>query len=160
MRPFRVLLHAALYGYLLITAGAFVLTMSKMEPPLPYALVHWSYGMMAPYQGDTDWSADFVYEGKLPNGTWEKIDVDSYLPYGFGERNVRKFMRVYSRLGPDGHRRMFRQYALLLLERERARGKQYSSIRVFFDTWPRSPAGYSFLYLPAFTTRELVTTLL
>lgn len=160
MRPFRTLQHAVLWGYVVITAGAFVLTMTKHEPPLPYALVHWSYGMMAPYQGDTSWNADFVYEGRLPDGSWEKIDLDSYLPYGFGERNVRKFLRVYKRLGPDGHRRMFRQYAIGLLEKERTKGKQYDAVRVFFDQWPRSPAGYSFLYLPAFTTRELITILL
>jgi hypothetical protein len=159
MRPFRVLQHGILWVYLLVTSGAFVLTMSKYEPPFPRTLVHWSYGMMAPYQGDTSWNADFVYEGQLPDGTWEKINLDHYLPYEFGERNVRKFLRIYRGLGPAGHRRKFREYATLLRDHEKAAGRVYGSIRVYFDTWPRSPAGYSFLYLPAFTTRELITVL-
>ena len=111
---------------------------------------------MAPYQGDTSWNADFVYEGQKPDGTWEPIDVDAYMPYGFGERNVRKFLRVYQGLGPLGHRKKFLEYALMLLDRERANGRNYQAVRVWFEQWDRSPAGYEFLRLPAFTSRELL----
>lgn len=158
MRPPRVILHAVVLSYLFVTAGAFVFTMTKWHPPIPASILRWSYGMMAPYQGDTGWNADFVYEGRLADGTWETIDLDAYLPYGFGERNVRKFLRVYKRDGDAEHRRKFAEYALLLWDHERARGKEYTAVRMFFETWPRSPAGYSFLRLPAFTTRELIRT--
>lgn len=131
--------------------------MTKLEFPLPEWVTHWSYGMMAPYQGDTSWNGDFLYEGQLPDGTWEPIDVDAYLPYSFGERNVRKFLRVYQRYGDAEHRRRFGEFALLLLEREQDRGRPYTSVRVFFDQWERSPAGYEYLHTPLFTTRELVT---
>lgn len=113
--------------------------------------------MMAPYQGDTSWNADFVYEGQLPDGSWEAIDLDRYMPYEFGERNVRKFLRVYSRYGNLEHRRKFTEFALQVLDRERVRGMSYSAVRVFFDQWDRSPAGYDYLRTPLFTRRELVT---
>lgn len=138
-----------------MTVEAFVLTMFKVRLP-PYPLVHWAYGMMAPYQGDTSWNADFVYEGLRGDGAWESIDVDAYMPYGFGERNVRKFLRIYKGLGDAGHRQKFGEFALLLLDRERAHGREYRAVRVWFEQWPRSPAGYGYLHTPLFTARELV----
>lgn len=154
----KLLQHGVVLGYLTITAGAFVFTMTKLEPPLPDQLVRWSYGMMAPYQGDTSWNADFVYEGRLPDGSWETIDVDPYMPYGFGERNVRKFLRVYARFGLPMQRRKFTEFGQQLLDRERARGRQYSAVRIFFESWPRSPAGYGHLRTPLFRIAyDLVT---
>ena len=154
----KLLQRAVVIAYLMITAGAFVFTMTKLEPPLPEDVLRWSYGMMAPYQGDTSWNADFVYEGQLPDGSWEAIDVDPYMPYGFGERNVRKFLRVYEREGLPMQRRKFTEFGQLLLDRERARGKQYSELRVFFESWPRSPISYDALRTPLFrTAHDLVT---
>ncbi len=135
-----------------------MLTMTKTWPPfLPRALVHWSYGMMAPYQGDTSWNADFRYEGLLNNGKWETIDLARYMPYGFGERNVRKFLRIYQTLDTDGQRSKFNLFAQQVLALERKRGIPYQAVRVTYEQWPRSPAGYEYLHLPAFTTYLPIT---
>lgn len=153
----RFLQHAVVLGYLGITLSAFVFTMTKVPFPLPLSVIRWSYGMMAPYQGDVSWNADFLYEGQLPDGTWENIGIDAYMPYGFGERNVRKFLRVYELLGKQERRKKFNEFALQLLDHERERGKPYTAMRVLFDQWDRSPAGYEYLHMPLFTKRELVT---
>ncbi|MSR86818.1 hypothetical protein EXS70_01445 [Candidatus Peribacteria bacterium] len=155
--PRRFLQQAIVLAYLAVTGGALIFTMLKVEFPFPEWVTHWSYGMMAPYQGDTSWNAEFLYQGQRPDGTWEAIDIDHYLPYMFAEQNVRTYLRVYSRYGDLEHRKKFLEFALLLLDRERARGKDYVSVRIFFDQWERSPAGYSYLHTPVFTTRELVT---
>ncbi len=150
--------QAVLLIYLAVTAGALIFTFTKVALLLPEAVTHWSYGMIAPYQGDTSWNGDFIYEGQRSDGSWEVIDLDPYMPYIFGEQNARKFLRVYQRLGNLDHRRKFGEFALLVLDRERARGKSYQAIRVWFDQWDRSPAGYEYLHTPEFTRRELVTT--
>ena len=155
----RVLRHTAVLAYLLVTAIAFVFTMTRVRIPLvPYKVMHWSYGMMAPYQGDTSWNGDFIYEGQLANGTWEVISLDRYMPFGFGEKNVRKFLRVYQKYGAEEHHKKFTEHALMLLDRERARGKDYTAVRVWFDQWPRSNGGYEFLHTREFTTRRLITS--
>ncbi len=153
----RFLQQLVVIVYCLMTVSALFFTMTKTAFPLPHPVIRWNYGMMAPYQGDTTWNADFIYEGRRADGTWEVINTDPYLPHGFGEKNVRKFMRVFAYLGGLGHRVKFGEYALLLMDRERARGRDYRAIRVWFDQWDRSPAGYEYLHTPLFTTRELVT---
>lgn len=154
VRP--VLLQAIVITYLAWTACAFVLTMTKFQL-LPMSILRWSYGMMAPYQGDTPWNADFTYEGRLPDGSWQLIDIAYYFPHQFGEANVRRFIRTYQASGTLEHRDKFTEFAEVLLAHEHARGKKYDAVRIWYEEWPRSPAGYSALHLPAFTTRQFVT---
>jgi hypothetical protein len=119
--------------------------------------MYWSYGMMAPYQGDTDWNGDVLAEGQLPDGTWHVVSLDPYLPYGSGEKNVRKFLRTYQKLGPLGHREKFTQWALLLLGHERAQGRNYQAIRFTFEKWPRSTGGFEFLRRSPFVEKQYIT---
>ena len=152
----RFLQRAVLLAYLSVTASALIFTIFKIEFPFPAWVTHWSYGMMAPYQGDTSWNADFVYQGQTKDGKWHPIDLDFYMPYGFGERNTRKFLRVYQTLSEAVQESKFRQFAQLILDHEREHGRPYVSIRGYFDQWNRSPAGYEFLHTPLFTTRTFV----
>ncbi len=152
----RFLQHLVLIAYLSVTFSALVFTIFKIEFVFPAWVTHWSYGMMAPYQGDTSWNADFIYEGKLADGTWHVINLDPYMPYGFGERNVRKFLRVYQTLSDAVQEAKFREFATLILHHEQEHGRPYVAIRGFYDQWDRSPAGYEFLHTPLFTTRTLV----
>ncbi len=153
----RFLQRAVLLGYLAVTVGALIFTMFKVHFLFPGWVTRWSYGMMAPYQGDTSWNADFVYEGELPDGTRTVINLDPYMPYGFGERNQRKFLTAFKTKDGSLQRRKFTEFALLLLDRERARGNKYRAIRVYSERWDRSPGGYAFLHTPVFTTREFLT---
>jgi hypothetical protein len=157
MLPRRLLQHAVILLYLTVTFGAFFFTMTKHEFPfLPYPVIHWSYGMMAPYQGDTDWNADLRAEG-LKDGSWERIDLNPYFPFGHGEKNVRMFLRIYLGRGLNGQRDKYTELALQILDRERERGKEYASVRLYFDTWWRSPDGFEALRLPGFTESEFLT---
>ncbi len=154
----RFLQHAVVIVYLTITAAAFIFTMSVGNLSLlPYAWFHWNYGMMSPYQGDVSWNKGLMVEGELPNGKHALVDLEPYLPYGFGERNVRLFMRMFLSLGEQAYRDKFAQLGLMILDRERAAGRPYTSLTLRFDQWPRSPAGYEFLHLPLFTTQEFIT---
>ena len=152
----RFLLQTIVLAYLLVTAGAFVYTMTGYAV-LPVYAIYWSYGMMAPYQSDSENNTDIFYEGILLDGSSRIISLDPYMPYASGERGARESLRLYQSLGKPLHRRMFTAFALQLLAHERERGRDYRAIRVYYDTWPRSPAGYQFLHTPVFTTHELLT---
>lgn len=157
MTPKRVLCHLAILGYLLFTFAGFTLTMTKLLIPLPYFFVQWSYGMMAPYQGDTPWNGDLVVEGQLPDGTTQIVSLDPYMPYLFGEANARRFLRIYRPLGWEVQRWKFTEFGLMLLDRERAAGRPYTVLHLYFDRWPRSNGGFEFLHQPLFTEREFIT---
>jgi hypothetical protein len=151
----RTVQQLVLFFYLTVTTAGFIFTMTRLEIPLiPKLLVWWSYGMMAPYQGDRPWNGDFLYEGQLADGSWVPIDITPYMPYEFGERNVRKHLKIYK-----GELRVskFTEFALMLLDRERARGTPYRSVRITYEQWPRSNGGYDFLRVPTFMTRSFIT---
>ena len=59
----RFLRNGIVIAFLYVTVAAYLMTMFRLWLP-PRGPVHWAYGMMAPYQGDTSWNADFVYEGQ------------------------------------------------------------------------------------------------
>ncbi len=143
-------------AYLFLTAAAFVFTLFHVTF-VPYAWIHWSYGMMAPYQGDTDVNADLMAEGEASPGHWQAINLDSYMPYGFGERNARKFLRVYEPLGEQTEREKYTELTLEILDRERAGGRAYHALRLTIDTWPRSPDGFEALHHAPYTQKEFVT---
>lgn len=154
----RFLQHALILVYLTLTASALFYTFTKVASPLPERIFRWNYGMMAPYQADTSWNFDVLYEGRLPNGEWQTIDIDRYMPYGFGERMVRKYLLAYVHEGEVVRRQKFTELASLVLAHERERGSPYTAVRVYLDTWDRSPAGYEALHVPSLTYRELLTT--
>jgi hypothetical protein len=158
-QAFRLLQNLALIIYLCITLSAFVFTLSRVRVPgVPHTLLHWAYGMMAPYQGDTDWNGAMYVTAQLPDGTWQEVDTSPFMPFEFGERNVREFFRVFVAPTPvEGQRSAFTEYALQLLDRERESGKEYQSLRIYFDQWERSPAGFTFLRHEPFVHRQLVT---
>lgn len=160
MRPRALFDHAIIAGYLLMTAAALLYTLSLRTvevPLLPQFLVYWSYGMMAPYQGDDLWNSALVVQGKKQGGAWAPVSLDRYMPYGAGERNAREFFRVFTARGPQAQRDALQQFLLQLQRHERERGSAYISLRAYWDTWPRSPGGFEFLHQPLFTTRQLIT---
>ncbi len=148
----RFLRHAIVLVYLSLSLGAVVFTISKIHF-LPAWATRWSYGMMAPYQTDTSWNMDIVYEGERADGSIHKIDLGPYMPYGFGERNQRGFLVHFAQTGTGA----FAARAFQLLDHERDRGNAYRSISVYREQWDRSPAGYEFLHIPPFTTRTFIT---
>jgi hypothetical protein len=155
----RAVQHAVVVSYLVVTAAAFVYTMTRVRPvPYPlWPLVQMSYGMMAPYQGDTEINEDLIAEGKRPDGKWERIHLDPYFPVGFGEKNVRKFLRSFKAQGTEVHRRKYTEFAWKLLERERRRGRPCEAVRLLWQEWERSPAGFHFLQHEPFVSTQFIT---
>ncbi|TSD00329.1 MAG: hypothetical protein Greene101449_199 [Candidatus Peregrinibacteria bacterium Greene1014_49] len=153
----RFLTHGLILGYLAITASALLFTFTKVVFPFPSIFIRWSYGMIAPYQRDVPWNFDVSYEGQLPDGEWQPINIHPYMPYQFAEQKVREFLLPYLHQGELTRRQKFTELALQILDHERARGIPYTAVRVFYEQWDRSPGGHEFLHLPAFTHRALLT---
>ena len=152
----KTLRQAIVIGYLGITLTALLYTLFRIQLPLvPSFLMHFSYGMMAPYQGDNERNDDLYAEGELPDGHRARIDLAPYFPYGFGERNVRMYLRSFS---PDSARRHqgYVSLAEQLLVSERKLGTPYVSLKLYGETWPRSPAGFEALRVPAFVSRQFL----
>ncbi|MEK7591551.1 MAG: hypothetical protein AAB489_05105 [Patescibacteria group bacterium] len=144
MRARLLLLQAILLFYLAITIAGFLFTMLRIRLPLPWVLVRFSYNMMAPYQGDTDINEEMVAEG-LRNSFWEPIDLNPYFPVGAGEKNVRMYLRSFRSTEDQRAVGAYTDFAVALLERERANGHQWKEVRLTWEEWPRSPLGFSAL---------------
>lgn len=163
----RIVKSALIFFYFAITASAILFTLTRIRVPfLPWFFIRWSYNVMAPYQGDTDFNDDLVAEGELPNGVWEQVNLDPYLPFGKGERNVRKHLRSFQMReqhffpdpADDGlYLAKFQEFATQLLAHEREKGNTYEAIRLTWVSWPRSPDGYEALRIPLFTKEEIIT---
>ncbi|MBI3336631.1 hypothetical protein HYZ98_03650 [Candidatus Peregrinibacteria bacterium] len=151
---------AILITYLLITGAAFLYTIGRFRIPLlPWPLIHVSYTLMAPYQGDVPWNGVFIAEGELPDGRWTPIPLESYFPFIRGEASVRMALHSFQKEdSPAFLYAKYRELALKLLEQERTKGNIFDHIRIIYRTWPRSPEGYRTLYKePFFLRNELVT---
>lgn len=154
----RILQIVALLVFLTVTIAGFVFTMTRVYVPLiPRRLIHFSYGMMAPYQGDVPWNADLGAEGQRADGSWVDVDLDPYYPFEFGEKNVRMHMRSFKAFGDEVRREKFSELAEQLLAHERERGRPYQALRLSWYLWPRSPAGFTFLrHEPFFLERGVL----
>ena len=160
MRFRTVLEHAVIVGYLLITASALVFTLSiqRVTPPfIPRFFLYWSYGMMAPYQGDDAWNSALMTQGRRLDGAWVNVSLDRYMPYGAGERNAREFFRVFQAQGDDVKLAKLQDFLRQFQRHEAQQGNTYTSVRAYWDTWPRSTGGFQFLHQPLFTKRVFIT---
>ncbi len=155
----RLCLHAAVLGYLVITAAGFLHTMTGLKVPfLPWKLVEFSYGMMAPYQGYVTYEQGLLAEGLGANG-WEIIDHRAYFPYLRGERVLREWMMAYRKQENDvllGEK--YRELARQIQKAEARAGRTYERLRLSWERWPISPVGHEDLHHDPFVTRELLVT--
>jgi hypothetical protein len=159
LRPAVLLRHAFLLLYLFVTVSAFLYTFTITAlrvPGIPYLVLRWAYGMMAPYQGDNEWNRALLVEARLPDGTWTPVDISRYMPYGFGERNAREFFRVFEPKGDAYKKQKIGEFASQILAKERARGMPYAALRVSFEDWPRSPGGFEHLRHDPFIDRTFL----
>ena len=149
----HILPHLVIALYIAISAMGLWGTMFHRITAYPWLrpVVFFSYGMMAPYQGDVPWNSDFIAEGRRGEA-WERIDLTPYYPQIFGEANAVKFMRSFA----AGGRRLqaYIDVATQLKEREEQQGRAYEEVRLVWRSWPRSPAGFYALALPHFYLEE------
>ena len=61
-RAIPILQHLFLLYFLFMTLYALIFTMTRVQyfPFIPWTVLRFHYGMMAPYQGDTDENADLL----------------------------------------------------------------------------------------------------
>ncbi len=153
----RAVRQTVVLAYLCVTALAFLYTMVRVRPPaMLWPVVRFSYGRMAPYQGDTETNEDLVLEGQLPDGRWEVIALEPYFPFGFGEANVRVYLRSFKARGHDVLRAKYAELGLQILAREHEQGRTYTTLRLLWQEWPRSPAGFDFLRRVPFVETSVI----
>ena len=129
--------------FLFITGYAFAYTMVRVEflPFVPWVVLRYHYGMMAPYQGINAFNVDLLAEG-LRNNEWRTIDLDSYYPMILGNKIMYRRMRSFSFLGVKAHGKKYAELAQKLLTLEKEKGSAYESLRLTWQEWPKSPLGW------------------
>jgi hypothetical protein len=144
-----------IFFYLSVTVAAFIYTMTRIAVVFPKPLIMIAYGMMAPYQADSEWNTDFIAEG-YRDGAWQRIDLGRYYPFGFGETNVRKHLITFHWRDPESEQRARASMALQILAHERARGNSYASLRIIREEWPRSAEGFDALRKKPFINAQIL----
>jgi hypothetical protein len=135
----RLLQHLAILTFLWFSAGGFFYTMTHRWPPfIPWRLAMMSYGMMGPWQGYTLNNSRIVARGLTKEGQWESIDLEAYFPFLRGETGIRMLLRPFR----NQKRGKYRGLAQRLLELEANKGRTYSSVRLSWEKWPKSPLGF------------------
>lgn len=154
----KLVRHAVVCMYLLMTGWAFLYTLARIDPPIGRNLMIFSYAMMAPFQGYVTGMAELAAEGVHPDGTREEIDLGPYYPTTYGERLTRGYMNTY-RVFHGTHELLmaYQRIAQLLADRERANGKDYALAVPFWYGWPMSPDGLFALRKPPFLERVPVS---
>src|SRR3989338_11490949 len=95
--------------------------------------------------------------GEYADGSTGIIDLDSYIPGGKGERNVRKYLRSFRRTEDDLQAQKYTEFAQQLLERERKKDPHIRAITLNWHAWPRSPRGFDALRTPPHLVATFIT---
>lgn len=157
----RVLLHTSIAAYLIFTASGFLYTFARYDfPGVPHVLTHISYGMMAPYQADSEWNIGLRADGQLMDGTRERIDLHRYYPVGTGERSAREVLIGIRHGGDEALQKAYRSLAEQVMAHEADRGREYLSVTLLLEEWPRSPEGYEALRVAPYVQETHLITVL
>lgn len=142
-RAIPILGYLFLLYFLVMTfyALAFTITRVQFLPFIPWTVLRFHYGMMAPYQSTSPLNADLLAEG-LREGSWRRIDLDPYYPMILGNQVMYRRMRSFSFLEPEIHQQKYGELAEKLLELAEKKGQRYESIRLTWQEWPKSPKGW------------------
>jgi hypothetical protein len=138
----RLLQHTFLLFFLSLTAIALHYTIVRVDVPfIPWPILRFHHGLMAPYQGHTIYNQDLLAEGKI-DGIWEAINLDPYYPMILGNRIMTRRLRRFEWEGETLWKEKHQELAHLLLGHEQRNGKGYQSVRLTWQEWPRSPEGW------------------
>ena len=142
----KILAQLFLLYFLVMTTYALAYTMTRTQflPFIPWPVLHYHYGMMAPYQGTTSYNADLLAEG-LRDGTWHTINLEPCYPMIRGNKIMYRRMRSFSFLGNDIHKQKYAELAAKLRALEERKGNAYESIRLTWEEWPKSALGWDAL---------------
>jgi len=142
----RVGIHVLLAIYVVSVLSGLYFTLFRRFPPLaPKPLVLFEYFLMAPFQEYNRENADLLAEGWV-DGSWVTIDLDPYYPTMIlGTRTMHRRLMTIERVGEEEHRKAFHLLAENIFLRETERGRGYRSVRLSWETWPKSTAGFTHL---------------
>ncbi len=136
--PKKLLQNIGIALYLFFTAYAFFFTMVRIELPfIPNRMLHFFYGMMAPYQGYTIENFDLLAEGKKGEN-WERINLDPYYPMILGNQVMFRRLRSFHAESEEVSRKKYAELATLLLKQEKEKGQAFERIRLTWQAWPMS----------------------
>jgi len=140
-----ILQRLLLIYFLLMTTYAFAFTMTKVEwfPFIPWKVLRYHYGMMAPYQGYSTTNADLLAEGKKSDDTWEEIDLAPYYPMHRGSAIMYRRLRSFYPESKELHQKKYEELAALLKKHEGGRGRAYEAVRLTWIEWPTSIEGFT-----------------
>ncbi len=157
MKAYYFIGNLFLVFYLWVTCSAFLVTVFRIPALPPYAIVEYSYGMMAPYQSPGTENQQLLIEGQKSDGTWEAIDLAPYYPVLFGERNVREFYAMYYHEEyPSEPFDVRSHYAQKLFELEKAKGHAYTALRFYWEQWPYKVGPFDAGNIPGLTKKTLL----
>jgi len=150
-------MHAVVICYLLVTACGTFYAFTRIFPPvIPHAVTFFSYGLMAPYQSYAHFAFNVAAEGRSAGGEWQTIDLTQYQPLAtMGERLMRMTDHSFG-MRQELIQPRYRDAANQLLRLENEKGKNFESVRLTWEQWPLSPAGYWFLHHDPFIERRLL----
>lgn len=120
------------------------MTVTHRETFFLPALSRFSYGMLAPYQGDSGTNAEPVVIAYDDSGATTMLAIDKYFPGIRGERNSRMRLEKASQ-DPRLFARQYEPILTHILAHEREDGHPYVFLQLFLEVWPRSPLGYEAL---------------
>ena len=139
--------------YLTVTAAALLFTLPGVQLPfLPYGVLWYAYGMMAPYQYHEGYNQDLRVEHQEIDGHWEIIDHHQYVPFLRGERVVRSRLVTFERRGAEAHRQAYCAWADVVRKEKNIQG----AIRFTWEQWPQSPRGFEALRIPEHTSSSFL----
>ncbi len=139
----RTLLDAIIFVYLLITIGGLITTVTHESPvPRLAAFTEFSYGMLAPYQGDDDQNREPVVVGTDASGTTTLVPVDLYFAGRHGERNARQRLQIFLFENERMREQALIPFLIQILEHEHRKGNPYVRLDWYEDQWTRSPQRY------------------
>lgn len=154
----KIIAHTFIACYVSVTLSAALFSFTKVNvTPIPWPVLRYSYGMMAPFQGYSTTNVDLLAEGLNDKDEWKTIDLDPYYPMILGTQIMYRRMRSFSFIGEDMHKQKYTELAELLLEREKHRGRTYEAIRLTWQEWPASPKAWDALRKESEITNHFIT---
>ena len=148
----RIARHLFLLVYIFLTICALLYTLGRKHVPhVPWPFVTHFYAMMAPFQHYLTYNVELTAYSKYADGTWEKINLQPYLPFGRGEAAIRMRMSSF-------HDKQEKYYALghKVLLYERARGEDIVAVRVLWESWPKSQYSFYENYIEGKITKKIL----
>ena len=141
--------------FLLIVVGGLWSALTGMSWMLPLqTLASWEYGLMSPFVAYTTTNLVLIAEAQLPDTTWERVNLDRYFPEYRGDQ-LKDQWSLTSRTDAT---KAFEDLANNILRKEHAMGKQYTALRLSWDSWPTSENGFESQHDSDQTTTALITT--